>query len=67
MEGTDTKGFMPWDSNIMVFPINNRRETLMTARVVYNPVSVPRKVTGEFVAINISWQLHTGISSSFTR
>jgi hypothetical protein len=30
-------------------------------------ISKPRgKLTGKFVAINISWQFHTAISSSFT-
>jgi hypothetical protein len=67
MESTDTKGFMPGNGNIMISAVNIRSKTLMTARLVDNPVSVPRKSTCEFIAIDISWQFHTGISSSFTR
>jgi len=61
------KGFMPGNREIMGFSGNDGREALMAASLMIDTISKPRgKLTGKFVAINISWQFHTAISSSFT-
>jgi len=67
MESTNAKGFMAGDRKVVLFSIHHGRKPLVTPGLVIDTIPIPVKKTGKFVTVDISWQLHTAINSSFTR
>ncbi len=67
MESTDAKGFMPGNRYVMFFSIYPNRKPLVTPGLMIDTIPIPMKKMGKFVAVDISGQFHTAISSSFTR
>jgi len=58
--------FMKWDSDVMFLPVHDRGKSLVAAGLVIDTISLTAETAGESVAIDITGQFHTAISSSFT-
>lgn len=66
VESSYPQRFMPGYCNFMSLSGKAAGEALMTPRLAHFPIFVPGKETGEFIAIDISRELHARITSSRT-
>ena len=66
MERTCPEGFMEGNRKVMFLSIHSSGKSLMTACLMIDTVSITVKKAGKLVTIDIPWEFHTAISSSFT-